>query len=181
MQCPKCGSSMRSRVKHKIEIDECTDCKSLWFDVDELRKIKDSIDKDLNWMDFDIWKNEKEFTIVKNPRKCPHCNIEMVTISYGSTNVEIDYCHKCGGILLDKGELLKIIEHLENELLTKNVHEYWKATLLEAKEIVTGKEGLISEWKDFKTVLRMMEYRILTENPKLAKTIATAQGVNPIR
>ncbi len=49
------------------------------------------------------------------------------------------------------------------------------------KEIVTGNEGLISEWKDFVTVLRMMEYRILAENPELADTIIKVQKTSPIR
>ncbi len=40
--------------------------------------------------------------------KCPVCN-ENLNIAY-KFNVEIDYCPKCRGIWLDRGELEKIIE-----------------------------------------------------------------------
>lgn len=121
MECPKCGKEMKKKVKKNIQIDECHSCGCLWFDADQLRRMKDAFDKDLDWMDFDIWKHEKEFRVVKNPRKCPKCRTDMVTIQYGNTNVEIDYCTKCKGILLERGEFSKIIRSLEHELLTKSV------------------------------------------------------------
>lgn len=40
--------------------------------------------------------------------KCPLCSIEL-TISE-KLGIEIDYCHKCRGFWLDRGELDKIIE-----------------------------------------------------------------------
>jgi Zn-finger nucleic acid-binding protein len=42
---------------------------------------------------------------------CPHCNVTLLmTDKHG---VEIDYCPKCRGIWLDRGELEKIIERSE--------------------------------------------------------------------
>ncbi len=40
--------------------------------------------------------------------KCPHCDIELLLGE--KTGIEIDYCPKCRGIWLDRGELEKIIE-----------------------------------------------------------------------
>jgi uncharacterized protein len=40
--------------------------------------------------------------------KCPNCNETLVMTE--RQGVEIDYCPKCRGIWLDKGELDKIIE-----------------------------------------------------------------------
>lgn len=40
--------------------------------------------------------------------KCPICEIELVMTD--RQGVEIDYCPKCRGIWLDRGELDKIIE-----------------------------------------------------------------------
>lgn len=39
---------------------------------------------------------------------CPHCNIPLVMTE--RSGVEIDYCSKCRGVWLDRGELDKIIE-----------------------------------------------------------------------
>jgi uncharacterized protein len=40
--------------------------------------------------------------------KCPNCNETLLITE--RQNVEIDYCPKCRGVWLDKGELDKIIE-----------------------------------------------------------------------
>ena len=40
--------------------------------------------------------------------KCPICNVDLVMAD--RSGVEIDYCPKCRGIWLDRGELDKIIE-----------------------------------------------------------------------
>lgn len=40
--------------------------------------------------------------------QCPHCHVALSMSS--RQNIEIDYCPKCRGIWLDRGELDKIIE-----------------------------------------------------------------------
>ena len=65
------------------------------------------------------------------------------------------------------------------ELLTKTVSDYIKASLAEAKEIVTGSEGIISEWKDFATVLRMLQYRVLSGNPNLQDALVKLSQSSP--
>ncbi|MEH6307145.1 zf-TFIIB domain-containing protein [Olivibacter sp. CPCC 100613] len=45
--------------------------------------------------------------------KCPNCN-ETLLMSE-RYQVEVDYCPKCRGIWLDKGELDKIINYVDNE------------------------------------------------------------------
>jgi Zn-finger nucleic acid-binding protein len=181
MNCPRCNIAMKNKNIKDIKIHECPKCKGIWFDQDELRKAKDQTDPDLNWMDFEIWKHEDRFNLSAKPIPCPKCSIEMAAIQYGDTNVEIDYCSKCRGTWLDEGEFGKIINVLTDELETKSVSDYIKSSLEEAKEIITGPEGLVSEWKDFATVLRMFEYRFFVENPKLLKAVRAIQEVSPFR
>jgi len=40
--------------------------------------------------------------------KCPHCNEALIVST--RQGMEIDYCRKCRGVWLDRGELDKIIE-----------------------------------------------------------------------
>jgi len=40
--------------------------------------------------------------------KCPNCNVDLAMSD--RQGVEIDYCSKCRGVWLDRGELDKIIE-----------------------------------------------------------------------
>jgi Zn-finger nucleic acid-binding protein len=172
---------MNTKNINDIEIDECRGCNGIWFDRDELRSLIDQTDQDLNWMDFELWKHKDRFQIGNNPKTCVHCEIQMVVIEYDQTGIEIDYCQKCEGIWLNEGEFEKIVEQLTSELLTMSFSEYLKATLQEAKEIITGPERFISEWRDFLTVLRFLEYRVFIDNPKLRKTIADIQRDSPIR
>jgi len=64
------------------------------------------------------------------------------------------------------GEFQNIIDALTEELLAKSSSEYLKVTLEEVKEIFTGREGYISEWRDFLTAARFMLYRIKVEGMK---------------
>ena len=50
--------------------------------------------------------------------KCPNCDETLVMTE--RQGVEIDYCPKCRGIWLDKGELDKIIEKSQGDLRSQN-------------------------------------------------------------
>ena len=180
-QCPTCKIELTQKVIGEIEVDECEKCKGIWFDAGELRLVKDIVDSDLNWMDFEVWKHQDDFKSKKSNINCPVCNTETKIINYGSTSIEIDYCPSCKGIWLGEDEFEKVIDALENELLTKSFSEYIKESIQEAKEIITGPESLLSEWKDFATVLRFMQYRMFVENPKLLEKIIAAQSANPFK
>jgi Zn-finger nucleic acid-binding protein len=179
MKCPLCKIEMSQRSFKNIEFDVCPKCKGIWFDKNELGKAKDAADKDLNWMDFEIWKHKDKFKI--SPRKlvCPKCKQVLVTINYGNTNIKIDYCPACAGTWLDKGEFKKIIKALNDELLSKPFSGYIKASIREAEEIFTGDESFLSEWKDFVTVLHLMETRFFVEHPWLQNEMTAIQKSMP--
>ena len=181
MKCPVCSVAMDSKTAQNIEIDECPKCRGSWFQDDELRRAKDSADPDLNWMDFEVFKHPDRFKAAPANLPCPKCSGSLVCIEYDNTGVEIDCCPQCKGIWLDKGEFNKITEALTDELLTKSFSDYVKASLQEAKEILTGPESFLSEWRDFTTVCRMMNYRLLVANPRLLDTMTTIQRANPIQ
>ena len=169
--CPACSHNLKPIKLVAVQVDQCSNCKGAWLDRDELRLAKDHADHDLNWMDFEIWKHEDLFEVDSRHLKCPNCQNELVTIRYGSTKVAIDYCKSCEGIWLDRGEFKRIIDALENELTTKTTNEYIKASVEEAKELFTGTESFLSEWRDFKTVLWLLELRFFVENPRLMETV----------
>ena len=181
MNCPCCDVELKGQSIKNVVTDECPKCKGVWFEDNELRQAKDLEDSDLNWMDFEIWKHKDQFKVRSRNLPCPQCNQTLVTLDYGDTNVEIDYCPSCKGSWLDIGEFNKIIEVLTNELLTKTFSEYIKTSISEAKEIVTGPETFLSEWKDFATVCRMMHYRVFVEHPQLLDTMISIQEANPIK
>ena len=181
MNCPKCDQELQAHTIGTLEVDECENCNGIWFDEDELRKCKDQTDQDLNWMDFELWKHKDRFRVSNKAVQCPKCHIDMAAIDYDKTGVEIDHCIQCKGVWLDGGEFQKIIEGLSDELLAKSTLEYLRASLSEAKELITGPERFVSEWRDFLMVIRFMELRLFAENPKLTDALITFQENNPIR
>ena len=46
--------------------------------------------------------------------KCPLCSVDLVMSE--RQGIEIDYCPKCRGVWLDRGELDKIIERSTSEM-----------------------------------------------------------------
>ncbi len=176
MKCPRCHIELNSRSIQDIEIDECRDCQGIWLDAEKLRRLKDGADPDLQWMDFELWDHANRFHLAEKPIECPTCATALVAIEYGDTGVEIDYCTDCRGVWLDADEFSKIIARLSEDLLTTEASEYLRASLEEAKELVTGPDSFLSEWKDFTTVLRMLQYRLLGENPKLGRALAEFQA-----
>ncbi|UCH09628.1 MAG: zf-TFIIB domain-containing protein [Fidelibacterota bacterium] len=181
MNCPKCDHELAVKLLGTIQVDECPACGGTWFDRDELRQAKDQADPDLNWMDFELWKHQDRFKIKAQQVACPKCTVDMVVIDYGDTRIEIDHCPLCEGVWLDAGEFEKIIAALTQELLTKTLPEYIKASLEEAAEIIKGPERLLSEWRDFLTVFRMLQYRVLTNNLVVSEALTKVQSGSPFR
>lgn len=54
--------------------------------------------------------------------KCPNCDETLVMTE--RQGVEIDYCPKCRGVWLDKGELDKIIEKASSEQASPDLRNY---------------------------------------------------------
>ena len=179
MLCPKCQAELIPRTLETVTVDECRQCEGIWFDKDELRMVKDRTDPDLNWMDFEIWTEPEAITVAGGRTQCPHCAVPMHVLDYDDTGVQIDYCDQCNGVWLDKGKLGRIIMALEQELLAKSLGDYVKETLGEAKALLAGPESFVSEWKDFATIARLLQYRILSLKPELADRILFLQR-NPL-
>lgn len=60
---------------------------------------------------------------------CPICNVDLVMSE--RSGVEIDYCPKCRGVWLDRGELDKIIERSvpQRQGETQNSHHNYQQNL----------------------------------------------------
>jgi len=169
--CPKCSEELRSDTVATIQVDQCPKCKGLWFEDQELRLAKDYTDRDLAWMDFEIWKHPERFHVDPQHLKCPACRDELVAIRYDATKETVDYCKACRGVWLDKGEFQRIIQVLSKQLTQMTATEYLRASLGEAAQLFTGSESFLSEWRDLRAVLRLLQLRFFVEHPGLMATI----------
>jgi Zn-finger nucleic acid-binding protein len=173
MKCPVDGNELENFMVDSVEVEKCPDCQGLWFTKREIRLAEEEEGVDETWNGFDLWSDHDSFSTEWSSRMCPVCSKKMATILYGPTGVQVDYCTEEHGLWLDQGEFERIIDSLQGEMLSKSLPEYVSISLDEAKEIITGDKGPIQEWKDFKNVYRLLEYRILVDNPKLMDALIT--------
>jgi uncharacterized protein len=167
--CPRCKQELRGAEVASVKVEECPTCKGLWFEDQELGLTKDRTDADLAWLDFDIWKHPERFQRHSRVVPCPSCGParSMVAVQYGDTGVTIDCCENCHGIWLERGELERIVAALQQEVDSKDVGDYLRASVEEARELFTGSESLGSEWRDLRSVLHLLQLRFFVDNPSL--------------
>lgn len=174
MNCPVCKKiELKQEIFHNVEVDYCPSCFGIWFEKDELRWAKDQKDKDLNWLDIDLWKNQKDFKVSWGERRlCPSCRMPLYEVYYGESGVIVDLCNLCEGIWLDRKEFLKIIDWLKAKANYEILNNYSKNLAKEAVEVLTGPESLKEEIADVLTVLKLLNYKFLTRFPTISKIIS---------
>ena len=63
--------------------------------------------------------------------KCPNCNVSLVISD--RSGVEIDYCPDCRGVLLDRGELDKIIDR-SSQIVQNTQNENYRENQFNQKD-----------------------------------------------
>lgn len=173
MKCPICKKELKKAVFYDVEIDYCPKCLGLWFQQDELRQAKDEKDKNLNWLDIDLWKQPEKFKISKGKKICPVCSVPLYEINYGDSQVKVDLCNLCQGIWLDRGEFKKIIDYLKEKGKEEILENYFKNLIKEGTEIFAGPESFREEVGDFLTILKLLNYKFATQHPTITKIISS--------
>jgi len=182
MNCPDCEGTLKTIDCKGIKIDECSSCKGHWFDRGELRLAKDKEDDDIRWLDFDPFgKDANSLSVESEGKACPKCSKNMKSLTYRKSKIIIDKCTDCEGVWLDNGEFEKIVEFLNEIVVTKSAGDYAKDTFKQFLEIFTGSEGPISEAKDFLSVLYLLQLRMAVKNPKLSEASQNIYKITPFK
>lgn len=103
--CPACKSAFLEPIRKKnIEVDACPRCAGLWFDNNELTEVvRESIG---SVPDQAMVEQGKAYS----DRPCPRCEIPLIVHPFRNQEdpFDVDICHRCYGIWLDKGELERV-------------------------------------------------------------------------
>jgi len=181
MRCTMCREAMNPLKIGDVQIDECPHCRGIWFDKGELEEVKDDVDPDLRFLNFNIWSRKALFNVHDMPLTCPRCrNVSMRAVNFREPDIDFTFCPFCEGVWLNAGDFQKIIDAFSREAASKSVADYVKTSLKEGAEIFTNPKRLISEWKDLKAVLRMLRYRVFVENPKFRSILVGFQKSLPL-
>ncbi len=185
MNCPKCKTKeLSEKIKiGDVTVDRCSFCGGLWFEKDELRLVKDKKlkdarwvdielkDKSLDWIEFDLWKDNSKFKAKKDIKLCPECQTSLYMLNYGNSDVEIDVCGVCKGIWLEKNDFRKIIKHVKSKADYEVLNNYIKNLVSQTKEIFTGPESIKSEIIDLITLTKLLKYKLVAQHPIIANII----------
>ncbi|MFT6437710.1 MAG: Zn-finger nucleic acid-binding protein [Candidatus Azotimanducaceae bacterium] len=109
MNCPKCESTFEHIVFNNIEIDRCSHCKGLWFDMLE----KEDLVKMKGAESIDIGDEQvgKQFSEIRNIN-CPDCSRSMIPmVDKDQFHIKYEYCPNCFGTFFDAGEFRDLKEN----------------------------------------------------------------------
>jgi len=171
LKCPICKKLLSSAILFNVEVNYCPNCLGLWFEENELRLAKDEKDKDLQWLDVDLWKDEKKFKIFPGIRLCPSCRMPLYEVYYGDSGVIVDVCNLCHGVWLDRAEFKKIIDYLHKKADYEILNNYAKNLFQQFGEIFIGPETLREEILDFLTILKLLNYKFTAQHPIISRII----------
>ena len=109
MKCPKCNSDMEKVTYHHVEVDRCTHCKGIWFDMMEheyLQVVKGS--ESIDTGDPEIGKEFNKIDLIN----CPTCQSRMIRmVDRKQSHIWYESCAVCNGLFFDAGEFTDFKEH----------------------------------------------------------------------
>jgi len=178
-RCPACRATLVLYRLQSVELDGCPACGGIWFDRNELRKLKDRLDRgswgNLRWLDDEldaIGRSDAK----PSERRCPRCEQrQLLSVRFGSTDTVIDWCPGCQGCWLDRGELERIVAYLRAKLDHASNAELRAAVLREVKEIARGPEGPVSELLDAAAAVSALVNITILDHPKLFERLLELQ------
>jgi len=171
MKCPLCKKELKKIIFYGPEVDQCPKCHGLWFEHDELRRAKDKKEKDLLWLDIELWKVKTKFKISPLNKLCPSCGVPLYEVTYGDSDIKVDFCNLCRGIWLDKGEFLRIIDYLKKKSSHEILERYTENLVEEFGEIFLGPESPKEEVRDLLMILSFLKYKLAIQRPFLSQMI----------
>jgi len=102
MICPKCSAEMETVHYQNIEVDRCTKCFGIWFDMLELEDLK--VMKGSETIDIGSAAVGKKYNKIQDI-KCPVCNAEMIKmVDKKQPHIWYESCSVCYGVFFDAGE-----------------------------------------------------------------------------
>jgi uncharacterized protein len=183
-RCPACGAALARYRAYSVEIEGCPACLGVWFDRDELRRLKDRIDEgtwgNLRWLDDEV-DSLGRADAQPSGRACPKCeSARLLSLQLGPIDTRIDWCPRCQGTWLDQGELDRIVAHLRQKLDRMSSEEARAALLKEIREIVGGREGPVSELLDAVAATSAFVNITIFQHPALAARLLQLQQAGRI-
>ena len=103
LTCVKCTSVLDKARVGDVEVDLCPSCGGLWLDHGEIERIGRGKPADMDNLRKALTGSSTPEPASETTTSCPACPGQLKEVVLGP--VHVDYCTKCHGVFLDKGEL----------------------------------------------------------------------------
>ena len=151
MNCPKCNHEMKIDRFDSVQIDRCTNCYGIWFDLaeqEQLKKMKGSEAIDIGKKNIG-----KEFNKIRDIN-CPICNVKMIAMrDAGQHHIEYEKCGSCHGVFFDAGEFKYDIQmYPYNELVIDFDKVAGVSTIVALKVYVSNEDEIPTTTSDMQDI-----------------------------
>ena len=101
MDCPKCTGAMETVKVDQYEVDRCSACGGLWFDLREHEHLKNIPGSER--IDTGVAAGGASAPALKVD--CPRCHTGMIQMAFpDQPHIRYEMCSVCHGLYLDAGE-----------------------------------------------------------------------------
>ncbi len=120
--CVKCNSILDRATFEGLEVDLCPKCGGLWLDRGEITRAAKLPEQELGRLRGLLTGAKGPPPLpTENKAPCPACPGSLAEVLLGA--VHVDYCNKCHGIFLDRGELHSAVEAVRAKSRDTSSHD----------------------------------------------------------
>ena len=120
--CVKCNSILDRATFQGLEVDLCPKCGGLWLDRGEITRAAKLPEQELGRLRSLLTSAGGPPPVpTENVAHCPSCPGSLAEVLLGA--VHVDYCNKCHGIFLDRGELQSAVEAVRAKARDTAAHD----------------------------------------------------------
>jgi Zn-finger nucleic acid-binding protein len=120
--CVKCNSILDRATFQGLDVDLCPKCGGLWLDRGEITRAAKLPEQELSRLRGLLTGAKGPPPVpTENVAHCPACPGNLAEVLLGG--VHVDYCNKCHGIFLDRGELTAAVEAVRAKARDTAAHD----------------------------------------------------------
>lgn len=179
--CPHCKTELHKKHYKGVQVDECPNCRGLFFDRGELEEARNNADEDLRWLDFVLFSTKDLEKLQQDSIECSGCNSTMEALQYAGSSVIVSKCPKCSGVFLDSSEFEKILTYLKRIVSSESSSELAEDWKRQAVEVLVGPKKESEEVKDLMAVTRLLEERWFAEHPTIERILEVYYELTPFK
>jgi Zn-finger nucleic acid-binding protein len=119
LACLKCTSVLDKARIDEVEVDLCPRCGGLWLDHGEIERLSRKQQGEIDRLRRLLGSRKGPPPVPSDlTSSCPACTSTMREVKLGGGTLTIDWCTRCKGLFLDRGEIDLALKTLQDARAT---------------------------------------------------------------